>query len=280
MLRVKSLFVYPIKSLPAIPSTSLSIDQLGPVNDRRLMLVNEENRFISLRSTQSLVEFDVSLQNDQLILGLGSQAKTIDLTASYTEVDEFSIWNDMVKGAEVSHDLSNWISDILEKNVRLITLLPDSNRSVHPDFSQPGDLVSFADGFPFLFTTEASCDHLGSTLGMELDPLRFRPNVVIEGAEPWEEDTWRKLSINGIEFDLTKPCSRCGVPSVHPTEGSRQTEVTKGLVEHRRFGKKTYFGMNGIHRDQGMIKVGDEVQVLETGPTLAEQFEIVEASQA
>jgi uncharacterized protein YcbX len=57
----------------------------------------------------------------------------------------------------------------------------------------PSDsLVSFADAFPLLLASTGSLAQLGERLAAEGEqpvPMnRFRPNVVVDGAEPWAED--------------------------------------------------------------------------------------------
>ncbi|HEX5295454.1 MAG TPA: MOSC domain-containing protein [Streptosporangiaceae bacterium] len=85
-----------------------------------------------------------------------------------------------------------WFSAYLHRPVRLVYLDDPARRPVDPDYGQPGDAVSFADGFPLLLTSTGSLDELGQWLacegGQPVPMTRFRPNVVVAGAPPWAED--------------------------------------------------------------------------------------------
>ena len=92
---------------------------------------------------------------------------------------------------------------------------------------------------------------------------RFRPNIVVSGCEAFAEDTWKKIAINGIEFDVSKPCSRCVIPTIDPATAVKQPDVMQVLLKQRKIGKKIYFGQNLIHRGTGTLSVNDHVEILE-----------------
>jgi uncharacterized protein len=52
----------------------------------------------------------------------------------------------------------------------------------------------------------------------------FRPNVVVRGCLPFEEDGWRSIRIRGIQYDLVKLCSRCTIPTVNLETGRKDSE--------------------------------------------------------
>jgi uncharacterized protein YcbX len=86
-----------------------------------------------------------------------------------------------------------------------------------------GAETAFADGFPFLLANEASLAALNSHMAAKGEPAlpinRFRPNFVVSGAAPFEEDRWSSLAIGDpsasqdclVAFDNVKPCDRCKV---------------------------------------------------------------------
>jgi len=63
-------------------------------------------------------------------------------------------------------------------------------RQVDTAYAQPGDKVGFADGFPLLLIGQGSLDDLAARVGRPLEMLRFRPNLVVEGTDPYAEDGW------------------------------------------------------------------------------------------
>lgn len=102
-------------------------------------------------------------------------------------------------------------------------------RAVSPAWAPAGSEAetAFSDGYPFLLANAASLEDLNSQLAAKgeatLPINRFRPNFVVAGAQPWQEDAWAALRIGsgegGVAFDNVKPCDRCKVGCSRP--GSR-----------------------------------------------------------
>jgi uncharacterized protein YcbX len=93
---------------------------------------------------------------------------------------------------------------------------------------------------------------------------RFRPNIVIAGAEPFAEDRWQTIRINTQCFSLVKPCNRCAVTMVDQETGERAgKEPLKTLTSFRRLEKQVFFGRYVLSSSLGgIVKVGDPVEVL------------------
>jgi hypothetical protein len=94
---------------------------------------------------------------------------------------------------------------------------------------------------------------------------RFRPNVVIDGTDPWAEDAWRRVRIGNVVFRSVKPCGRCAVTTTDQQTAARGTEPLTTLATFRRDADtgKVYFGWNLIPEAPGRLRVGDDVDVLE-----------------
>jgi hypothetical protein len=92
---------------------------------------------------------------------------------------------------------------------------------------------------------------------------RFRPNVVVNGYQPWAEDRWRRIRIGTVSFRVVKPCSRCVVTTTDQATGVRGSQPLRILAARRRFGKNLVFGQNIIPDSPGRIRVGDSVEVAE-----------------
>ena len=90
---------------------------------------------------------------------------------------------------------------------------------------------------------------------------RFRPNLVVTGAPPHAEDGWRTIAIGGLTLELVKPCARCTVPTTDQETGERGPEPLRVLATYRKQGSGVFFGMNLVHRDRGILRVGDVVEV-------------------
>jgi uncharacterized protein len=143
-------------------------------------------------------------------------------------------------------------------------------RPVDPVFARTDDRVSFADGYPILLTSTASLEDLNARVRDTLAMDRFRANLVVEGAEPWAEDCWRRIRVGAITFRIVKPCARCAIPTLDPLTGERleSGEPLRALAKfHRAANGGVIFGQNLIPDQFGLLRSGDPVEVLETGPS-------------
>ena len=96
--------------------------------------------------------------------------------------------------------------------------------------------------------------------------LAFRPNLVVVGGSPWEEDEWRVLEVGGARIQLVKPCARCSVTTVDQGTGLRGKEPLRTLKASRAWNGKAYFGQNAVIDSPGRFRVGDDVHILGKGP--------------
>jgi uncharacterized protein YcbX len=167
-----------------------------------------------------------------------------------------------------------WLSEVLDRAAHLVHLADPWSRKPEPRFSEPDDRVSFADGFPVLIAAESSLAELNGWLAQgpnadqaPMPMIRFRPNLVVAGTEPWAEDGWRRVRIGAAEFRAVKGCDRCVMTTIDPDTAARGKEPIATLARHRRFDRATWFGMNLIPDTPGTsIRVGDDVEILEAVP--------------
>lgn len=262
---VSQLLYYPVKSLGAVSTESMTIEKIGPNKDRRMMVVDDNGKFVTQRQCPQMALVGVQDEGDILKLTFGPEQITLpwpDFSQSLQTVS-VTVWHDQVAGQLIDHEINAWLSNILNRNVRLVFMHADTNRQVDLDFAKAGDVTGFSDGFPLLLLSKASVEFLQTHSNTELSPLRFRPNILVKGCEPFEEDNWKKIKIGDITFDIVKPCSRCVIPTLNPVNAEKQPEVMKAMLEHRKQGKQVYVGQNMIHLNQGVIEVGQQIEILE-----------------
>lgn len=262
---VSELFHYPIKSLAGHSLSRMVIDELGPEGDRRFMLVDDAGKFVSQRTHPIMAHIHVEFSDDFLILNHFASDRCVSISLSddisHGSLD-VNIWGDTVNAKLVSPQLDNWLSELLDKSVRLVTLNSMTSRLIDTGFNPNNKHVSFADGFPFLITTQASLDFINQQLPFKVGMERFRPNIVISGDFPaFDEDRWQSVQINGIQFDIVKPCSRCVIPSINPDSLEKQREVTQVLKQFRKTDMGLIFGQNAIHSGAGVIEKGTDIKV-------------------
>jgi GntR family transcriptional regulator/MocR family aminotransferase len=95
--------------------------------------------------------------------------------------------------------------------------------------------------------------------GYEIDPLRFRANVYIDGAEPWEEFDWvgADIRLGEAVFTVDRRNGRCGATNVDPVSGKRNLDIPGSL--RAAFGHKD-LGVYLATRVGGELKIGDSVE--------------------
>lgn len=256
---VHSLNLYPVKSLAGIPVDSFTLDDFGPVGDRRWMIVDAQHQFVTQRSNPELAMVTTRFDGPDVIITIPNEGE-FRLLAS-EEVCEVGVWRDRVSAVFGAANASEALSRFCGKPVHLVYMPDDVFRRVDPDRVPAYRRVSFADGYPLLVTNTASLEELNTRLHHPVEMRRFRPNVVISGAQAWDEDQWDTLVIGDVSVSLVKPCSRCILTTVDPDTGIRGSDgqPLKTLASFRRTPDGVIFGANGVHSTQGTLSVGDPI---------------------
>jgi uncharacterized protein YcbX len=260
MLQISGLYIYPIKSLPGISVTEALVTPTGFQHDRRWMLIDENNIFISQRESAEMTQLLVSIEADGLIVTHKTKGSLLKIRFTPPPGNGFVevwVWEDACQAQFVSVEADQWFTAMLGINCRLV-YMPDETRRFVDQHYAPGDhITSFADAYPFLTISEASLDNLNSRLAVPLPMNRFRPNIVFKGGEPYGEDTMGSFTIRDIKFSGVKLCARCPIPTINQSDGSKGNEPLKTLAKYRQKNNKIYFGQNLVHHGDGIIAVGD-----------------------
>jgi uncharacterized protein YcbX len=128
----------------------------------------------------------------------------------------------------------------------------------------------FSDGYPILVAGAASLEDLNGKLraaGREAIPMnRFRPNLVIDGIEAFEEDYAESFEIGDAVLKPVKPCPRCPMPSVDQATGEFGPDPLDIMQSYRakpEVDGALCFGMNSIliAGEGQRVQVGQEIAV-------------------
>ncbi len=263
-MNLSELHIYPVKSLRGIAPRQWDADRYGLAGDRRWMLVDENDRFVTQREAPRMALINTTMDDEHLVLRAdGMPELELYREPPSGKVVKVDVWNDRVFALDSGDPPARILSDFLQRPVRLVHFPRGGERPVDPRFANPDDHIAFSDGFPFLLISQASLDDLNSRLADPLPMLRFRPNLVVSGCEPYEEDRWRRIRIGAMEFRVVKPCSRCVITTIDPASAEKGAEPLRTLGQYRRRGDQVYFGQNLLHDGPGSLKLGDTVEVLE-----------------
>ena len=277
-LTLSAITRYPVKSCRGDAPAQATVQPWGLDGDRRWMTVDDDGVQITAREHPELVLVHPQLRDDGSLLLTAPSLP--DLPELHVPVpadvprQPVEVWRDPVTALPASADAHAWFSAVLGTPARLVYLDDPMQRQTDPRFAEPGDVVSFADGYPLLVTTTASLDALNELIAAgrhaaegPLPMRRFRPNVVIDGSAAWAEDGWRHIRIGDAQFRAVKGCPRCVLTLVDPDTARKGKEPLATLAKHRRFDRATWFGMNLIgDSPDAVISVGDEVEVLHAVP--------------
>ncbi len=267
MASILSLHVYPVKSLGGISLARAEVSARGLEHDRRFMVVDGAGAFLTQRRLPRMSLVSVAIVGDALVLSAPGRAPLeVPLRPSGGERREVRVWDDRCEASSLGEGPARWLSTFLGVECALVHMPDAARRATHPAYGAPVP-VSFADAFPFLLATTGSLAELARR-GGGVPMQRFRPNLVVEGTEPFAEDRWRRLRIGGVAFRVAKPCVRCAVTTVDPATGAFSgPEPLAALATFRRTAEGgVTFGVNLAHEGRGTLAVGDRVEIEEEAP--------------
>jgi uncharacterized protein YcbX len=263
MASVASLHVYPIKSCRGLDLSSVGFDALGPHYDRRLMVVDENGRFVTQREEPRMALITPRLAPAGLSLSAPEMPPLKIAFGGHSERRRaITIWRFEGEAEDMGETAADWLSSFLKRSCRLVRVAGDMIREASPKRVGRGVLTGFADGYPLLITTQASLDDLNSRLEQKLPMTRFRPNLVIEGVAAYAEDRWKTIRVGEVEIDVVKPCGRCAITTVDPINAQVGQEPLATLAKYRARDSEVLFGQNAVHRCLGTIRKGDPVEIL------------------
>jgi hypothetical protein len=260
-LRLTEINIYPIKSARGVSLLSAQLDDRGLELDRRWMIVDEEGRFLTQRTLPKMALLHVALREDHLsITSRGLSELSVPFLTPSTGMLRVQVWNDSLDAFDVGQEAASWFTELLGVRCRLVQMPGHPSRFINSKYAPQNSPVSFADAFPLLLISQKSLDDLNARLAEPVPMNRFRPNLVIDGAFAFEEDTWRSIQIGTVSFRVAKPCARCTVPTVNQDTAESGKEPIRTLSTYRTRDSKVYFGQNLIHEVRGILKVGDIAQ--------------------
>ncbi len=223
--RVAALWRYPVKSMGAEPLAEIEVSWHGFAGDRRWAFVRsgiERSGFpwMTIRERSNMGRYLPSFADPSR----PDDSRTVVRTPGGDELDVV----DPALAAE------------LGEGVRVIK----QDRGVF-------------DAMPLSLISTQSIAALGGLVGSELDPLRFRPNLLIDASEPFEEEAWvgRVLRVGGMRMRVDQQDERCVITTVDPVTSERNPAVLRAIAQQR----DACIGVYGSTVTPGVVAVGDPV---------------------
>ena len=256
---VKELYIYPIKSLAGISVESAQAEEMGFENDRRWMLIDEENQLITQREHPELSQFYPQIKGDEMEILHNDSVHKFLIGESLDEPIFSKVWDDESKVVEVNKATSRWFSKELGFGCKLVKIINKGDRKHNSSRLNQTLDVSLADAYPYLLIGSESLDQLNEKLKEKITMQRFRPNIVISTVVAHEEDFFDTFQIGNLKFKNAKPCGRCVMVNNNPQTASVSKEPLKTLSTYRTSNNNVYFGTNILCLNEGIIAVGDSL---------------------
>ena len=271
---LSGLGLHPVKSCGALAPREALLVETGFDLDRAWMVVDPQGEMLTQREHPKLALVKPTLRLSDLLLkapGMLGLHLALDAAETPTRV---RVWDDVVKAWDMGNLAGQWFSDYLGTPARVVRFDPEETRLADRAWTGEAEApVEFADGFPLLVASLDSLGDLNRRLAeagaAPVTMARFRPNLVLSGLQPWDEDHLDILDITTddgpVRLKLVKPCSRCQIPNVDPATGEMQREPGRTLAGFRgdaRLKGAVTFGMNAIVLDGAgrMLRAGQAVQ--------------------
>lgn len=262
---LSQLHLYPLKGARGIALARADVLASGLRHDRRFMLVGDGGRFLTQREHPRLALVTTAIEGEALVIG-ASDAEVEVALAHDGPRRSVRVWEDDVDAVEVLGPAATLLSDHLGERCTLVFMPDDVVRPVDPRYATPDDRVGFADGFPVLLAARASLDDLNARLAEPVPMDRFRPNLVVDGGNAFDEDRHDHVQVGALTFRMPKRCARCAVTTVDQQTAATGKEPLRTLARYRSQANKVYFAQNLIPDGEGTIAVGDEVRYFGEAP--------------
>jgi uncharacterized protein YcbX len=230
MATLSQLILYPIKSCAGMPVeeaiTTVSGLCAQGVHDREWMLVTSEGQFLTQREFPRMATIVPRVADDALaVTAPGMPPLRLPLATQETgRTLRVHIWDDLVDALDCGDEAAAWFGDVLGTRCRLVRFKPDASRPTSEKWTGGApSSARFADAYPLLLIGAAALDDINAHMraaGRAALPMdRFRPNLVIEGTDPFEEDYTESLRAGELVIKPVKPCARCPIPAIDQATG-------------------------------------------------------------
>lgn len=260
--RVASLHVYPLKSAGGVSVPASEVDETGLRHDRRWMVVDARNRFLTQRSHARMALMRTELTPATLrVTAPGMPVLELPLgdppPSSLHEL--IPVWDKDRYAISCGSEAAGWASDFLGLGCRIVqTLSPNGESRMGPRGTVR---AGFADAFPALVVSAASLADLNARMDLPLPMNRFRPNVVVDGVTAFAEDGWDRFRLGPLTAVSRKKCIRCAITTTDQETAVRGVEPLRTLATYRRVPDgEVAFGMNVGFEGSGALRVGDAVE--------------------
>jgi uncharacterized protein YcbX len=267
MASITSLHIYPVKSCRGIDLTKARLTPTGLEWDRRWMIVDAKDRFVTQREQPKLATITTAIANGRLELSAADHPTLVVDVRADGGARSVLIWKDKCRGIDAGDEAAAWLFRVLGDRLRLVRMDDQLPRLANREYVGPNPQpVTFTDGYPVLMISRESLAELNRRLPTPIPMARFRPNIVIEGVVAHAEDAMISFRFDGVVLRGVKHCTRCSVTTTDQQDGSRDPhqEPLRTLKTYRHDRQ-----LHGVTFGQNCVLVEGVGKTLEVGAPLS-----------
>lgn len=255
-MKIQNLYSYPIKSTQGINLKEVNITKIGFENDRYFGIADTQNKIITARENPKLLQIHTEINRNNLTIHFGNESQTVDISNEHSSIKLF-LFNKETTGKVFNNKINIWLSQILDAESKLVTI--DNNQLRVTE----GTPISFSDCYPIHLISEDSVNALNNKLNTPVEINRFRPNIIISGLKPFEEENWTHLTIGTCEFKVISQTERCTLITINPFTGQKdkKQEPLRTLAKEFKSNDKVNFGIYLKPIKTGEIRKTDVIEV-------------------
>lgn len=278
-LYLESIRVYPIKSCAGFSVECWPLSDTGLLYDREWLVKSALGEVLTQKKIPLMSSIGTFIDREKGKLYVMSpnteeQLQISLVEGSFCNDEEINLCGQRAQGSGYGAEVNEWFSKALGRPCFLVRKGNDgslgckgvgyrkslSSRDMFAKRNFCKEL-SFVNEGQLLLVSKASVRDLNKRLGssilmedgtkrksrsaqLEVDPIRFRPNLVISGAEPYEEDDWHSVTVGKEHFIVLGGCNRCQMINIDPQTGLQsKNEPLATLASYRRIKGKILFGI-------------------------------------
>lgn len=244
MIKIKDLYVYPVKSCKGVRVDEIELSPTGFMGDRNWMVVDEKGVFVSQREQPKLALVTPGLSAGTLTLNApGMPELAISRSVQNGERIDVDLFGEKVSSLAASSEASAWFAKYLGGNYHLVTCDPKFFRKGGVQYPSRDEApTSFVDNYGILVISEASRTDLNTRLVSGVPMNRFRPNIVVEGVDPYGEDYFASASTRDVTLRFIDLCYRCNLTTIDQEKAEFGQEPLATLGRYRTSKAGVRFG--------------------------------------
>jgi len=264
-MEIKELYQYPLKSTRGVTLETTEILKTGFKHDRCIAVIDKKNRVVTGRERPELLKIRSKIEMQYLRLSIPETNEFSFALPHEGEVTEVKLFRNPVLGRVFSAKAANWISNFLNDDFRLVFIDNAYNLVQEKRGGKVGEYKAYSDSSPIHLINLRTLDCLNSSLKSAVGVRNFRSNIVVDGMEAFEEDTWSTVEINGCRFRAQERTSRCIFTTINPetSKKNRNMQPLSELAQIRlKMGLRPTFGIGLVPLGEGFMSLGDELKII------------------